>query len=188
MGKIYLFNLITLDGFFEGPHKWEVGWHNVDDEFREFAVEQLNSTDILVFGRITYEGMASFWTTPEAAKNDPIVAHQMNSLPKIVFSRTLKEASWNNTTLIRENAADEMMKLKAQGGKDIGILGSANLAASLMQQNIVDEFRIMVNPVILGKGNPLFEGIREKIGLKLLRTRSFKSGNVLLHYAPGGSV
>ena len=184
MRKIYLFNLVTLDGFFEGPHKWEVGWHNVDDEFREFAVEQLNETDILIFGRITYEGMASFWTTPDAAKNDPIVARQMNSLPKLVFSRTLKEATWGNTTLIRENAAEEMMKLKAQKGKDIGILGSANLAASLMRQNLIDEYRIMVNPIVLGEGNPLFGNADERIRLKLLRTRDFKSGNVLLCYTP----
>lgn len=159
-----------------------------DDEFREFAVEQLNSADILIFGRITYEGMASFWTTPDAAKNDPIVARQMNSLPKIVFSRTLKEATWNNTRLVKENAAEEVSKLKSQLGEDIGILGSANLASDLIRQNLIDEYRIMVNPVVLGEGRPLFEGIEKKIALKLLRTRNFKSGNVLLYYAPLGSV
>lgn len=117
-------------------------------------------------------------------KNDPIVAGLMNSLPKIVLSRTLKGAAWSNTTLIKENAAEEMMKLKAQKGKDIGILGSANLAASLMRQNLIDEYRIMVNPIVLGEGNPLFGKVDERIRLRLLRTRDFKSGNVLLCYMP----
>jgi dihydrofolate reductase len=128
--------------------------------------------------------MAGYRTTPAAMKNDPIVAGLMNSLPKIVLSRTLKGAAWSNTTLIKENAAEEMMKLKAQKGKDIGILGSANLAASLMRQNLIDEYRIMVNPIVLGEGNPLFGKVDERIRLRLLRTRDFKSGNVLLCYMP----
>ena len=128
--------------------------------------------------------MAGYRTTPAAMKNDPILAGLMNSLPKIVLSRTLKGAAWSNTTLIKENAAEEMMKLKAQKGKDIGILGSANLAASLMRQNLIDEYRIMVNPIVLGEGNPLFGKVDERIRLRLLRTRDFKSGNVLLCYMP----
>ncbi len=128
--------------------------------------------------------MAGYRTTPAAMKNDPIVAGLMNSLPKIVLSRTLKGAAWSNTTLIKENAAEEMMKLKAQKGKDIGILGSANLAASLMRQNLIDEYRIMVNPIVLREGNPLFGKVDERIRLRLLRTRDFKSGNVLLCYMP----
>ncbi len=128
--------------------------------------------------------MVGYRTTPAAMKNDPIVAGLMNSLPKIVLSRTLKGAAWSNTTLIKENAAEEMMKLKAQKGKDIGILGSANLAASLMRQNLIDEYRIMVNPIVLGEGNPLFGKVDERIRLRLLRTRDFKSGNVLLCYMP----
>lgn len=184
MRKIYLFSLVTLDGFFEGARKWELDWHNVDEEFQKFAIDQLNATDLLLFGRVTYEGMAAYWTTPDAMKNDPVVAGKMNSIQKIVFSTSIKEASWNNTRLIKEDVAEEVSKLKAQPGKDIGILGSAKLVSGLIQQNLIDEYRIMVNPVVLGEGRPLFEGFGKKIGLRLLRTRSFKSGNILLYYAP----
>lgn len=182
MRKLYLFNFVTLDGFFEGAGKWELDWHNVDEEFQEFAIGQLNETDLLLFGRVTYEGMAGYWTTPDALKNDPIVAGKMNSIPKIVFSRTLKEASWNNTRLIKENVAEEVLKLKSQPGKDIGILGSAALASTLIRQSLIDEYRIMLNPVVLGSGMPLFEGVENRMTLRLLRSRSFKSGNVLLCY------
>ncbi len=107
MRKIYVFNLITLDGFFEGPNR-ELDWHNVDGEFNEFAIEQLNNSGLLLFGRVTYELMASYWPTELALKDDPIVADMMNSIPKIVFSRTLKKADWNNTRLIKDNVREEL--------------------------------------------------------------------------------
>jgi len=183
MRTLYLFNFVTLDGFFDGRNG-DLSWHNVDDEFHEFAIDQLNETDMILFGRITYQMMAAYWPKETSMKVDPIVAGKMNSLPKIVFSRTLEKVEWNNTLLIKENAAAEVSKLKEQSGKDIAILGSSNLAVSLMKLNQIDELRIMINPVALGSGVPLFEGGNNRIRLKLLRSRTFKSGNVLVCYTP----
>jgi dihydrofolate reductase len=139
---------------------------------------------MLVFGRVTYQLMAGFWPTPNAVKNDPVVAGLMNRLPKIVFSRTLEKAEWNNTRLVRDHVAEEIAKLKQQPGKDIAVFGSANLLSTLMQLDLIDEHRIMVNPVILGDGTPLFKKSTGKQNLKLVRTRTFGNGNVLLCYQP----
>lgn len=178
-----MFNLITLDGYFEGPNR-EIDWHNVDEQFNEFAIDQLNSTDLLLFGRVTYELMASYWPTETAVKNDPIVAGKMNSLPKIVFSKTLSTVEWNNTRLVKENIAEEVLKLKQQPGKDMFIFGSSDLSITFIKQGLIDEYRIIVNPVVLGRGNPLFKGIDSKLNLKLIKTRTFTTGNVLLYYQP----
>jgi dihydrofolate reductase len=180
MRKIILFNLITLDGFFEGPGA-DISWHNVDDEFNEFALEQLRSAGGLVFGRVTYELMASYWPSAVDAAE---VARLMNSMPKYVFSRTLETAHWSNTTLLTGDAAAEIQKLKQQAGKDLYIFGSAEFASGLVQKGLVDEFRILVNPVVINAGTPLFKGLPERLRLKLLRTRAFVNGNVLLVYAP----
>ena len=181
MRKIILFNLITLDGYFEGPGD-DISWHNVDEEFNEFAIEQLNAADTLLFGRKTYQLMESYWPTSEAIKNDPIVAGIMNRFDKIVFSKTLEKADWNNTKLIRENPVEQVRKLRSEQGKDVFIFGSADLCTTFIQHNLIDEFRIMINPVILGKGNSLFKNIEQKIELKLLKTKVFGNGNVLLYY------
>jgi dihydrofolate reductase len=183
MRKVFLFNMITLDGFFEGPNQ-DISWHHVDDEFNEFAIEQLNEIGTLLFGRVTYQGMASYWPTEFAIKDDPIVAGLMNSLPKIVFSRTLDKAEWNNSRLVKENAAEEVFKLKQQPGKDIAIFGSSDLAVTLAANDLIDEYRVIVNPVFLGSGTSLLKGIKDKLNLKLLKARTFKSGNVLLYYTP----
>lgn len=183
MRKLFSFNMVTLDGFFEGPNQ-EIDWHNVDEEFNEFANEQLNTMDVILFGRVTYQLMASFWPTQFALENDPIIANQMNSIPKIVVSKTLDKADWSNTRLIKDNVAAEIEKLKQQLGKEMGIFGSAKLTVSLMQMGLIDELRIMVNPVILGQGNPLFKRSKDKLHLKLVKTRTFGNGNVLLCYQP----
>jgi dihydrofolate reductase len=182
MRKIFLFMVVSLDGYYEGPNG-DISWHTVDDEFNEFAIQQTREVDTLLFGRKTYEGMASYWPTEAAIKDDPIVAGLMNSLPKIVISTTLDSAEWANTRLVKDNVAEEISKLKQGPGKEIAIFGSSDLAGSLAQMGLVDEYRIMVNPVILGEGKPLFKGA-EKLGLKLIKTRTFKSGNVLLYYQP----
>jgi dihydrofolate reductase len=183
MGKIIVFNLTTLDGYFEGPNH-EIDWHHVDDEFNEFAIDQLNTADTLLFGRITYELMAMYWPTPTAIKDDPIVANKMNSLPKIVFSKTLSHVDWQNTKLVNENFAEEVSKLRKRPGKDVFIFGSSNLAVSLIPHGLIDEYRIMVNPVFLGTGKPLLKGIHNRLELKLIKTKTFKSGNVLIYYEP----
>jgi dihydrofolate reductase len=181
MSKIILFNLMTVDGFFEGPNK-EIDWHNVDSEFNDFAVEQLSNASCLIFGRLTYELMASYWPTPTALSDDPVVAEKMNSIPKIVFSRTLDKTGWNNTRLVRGNIEKVCKQLKQENDKDIFIFGSANLATEFKKLGLIDEYRIIINPIILGKGNPLFRPADEPLKLKLIKIRSFITGNVLLYY------
>jgi dihydrofolate reductase len=179
MRKVILFNLITLDGFFEGPGA-DISWHAVDDEFNEFAVEQLQSAGGLIFGRVTYHLMESYWPT---AEDDPEVAKLMNNMPKYVFSRTLETASWTNTELLKGEATVEIRRLKEQPGKDLFIFGSADFASSLIQHGLIDEYRIILNPVVIGEGTPLFKNIHQHMRFKLLRTRAFRNGNVLLYYA-----
>jgi dihydrofolate reductase len=178
--RLILFNFLSLDGFFEGPNQ-ELDWHQVDDEFRAFAIAQLHKADALVFGRKTYEHMASYWPTPGAIARDPAIAGPMNSLGKVVFSRTLKQVDWNNSILAKSVVTREITDLKKKPGKDILIFGSAELVSSLMKDHLIDEYRIMINPVLLGSGTPHFK-VGEKYSLKLLRTVTFKSGNVLLFY------
>ena len=183
MRKIFVFMMVSLDGFFEGPDH-ELDWHNVDADFNKFAAEQLNEVDTLLFGWRTYELMAGYWPTEPAKQDSPAIAEKMNALPKIVFSRKERKVEWHNTRLITENVGGEITKLKNQPGKDIAIFGSSNLCVSLIQMGLIDELRIMVNPVVIGKGHTLFNGINDKLHLKLLKTRIFNSGNVLLYYQP----
>jgi dihydrofolate reductase len=183
MRKVIFQMLTTLDGFFEGPNR-EIDWHHMDEELNDFAIEFLNSVDVLLFGRVTYELMAGYWPTPAATTNDPIVAGKMNSLPKVVFSRTLERADWQNTRLVKGSVAEEVARLKGQPGKDLAIFGSSDLALTLIQHGLIDEYRIIVNPVVLGNGKPLFKGINNKLNLKLLKARTFGSGNVMLFYEP----
>jgi len=175
--------MITIDGFFEGVNQ-SIEWHNVDEEFNEFAIEQLNSADMLFFGRVTYDLMAGYWTSVNATKDDQDVASKMNTISKIVFSKTLEKADWENAKLIKENLNDEITKLKSQSGKDILVLGSAELVSSLIEMDLIDEFRIMVNPIVIGQGKPLFVNIKKNLNFKLINTRIFNSGNVLLYYEP----
>ena len=175
--------MVSLDGYYEGSNG-DISWHNVDAEFNEFAVQQTSEVGTLLFGRKTYELMSSYWPTEAAKSDDLVVASLMNSLPKIVFSTTLEQASWENAKLVRDNIAEEISKLKNQPGKDIAIFGSSELTVALTQMGLVDEYRIMVNPVVLGEGKSLFKGLGDKLSLKLLKTRTFDSGNVLLYYRP----
>ena len=175
--------MTSLDGFFEGPDH-DINWHSVDEEFNEFAVEQTSSLDMILFGRRTYQLMESYWPTAAAVNDDPEIAGLMNSLPKIVFSRTLEKADWNNTRLIKNNAAEEIRSIKSQPGKDIAIFGSADLISSLM--DVIDEHRVMISPLLLRRGTPLFKQSPDPLQLKLLNTRSFRNGNVLLTYGLAG--
>ncbi len=181
MPKLGVFNLVTLDGYFAGENG-DISWHNADAEFQKTAEQQSNSGNTLLFGRVTYELMAGYWTTPQALKEDPIVAKGMNSSSKIVFSRTLKKAEWSNTRLAKGNLVAEVRALKAQPGKDLTILGSGSLVAQLAEAGLIDHYQLMVNPVVLGKGKGLFDGLKTKLSLKLTKTQAFKSGNVLLTY------
>lgn len=175
-----LFMMVSVDGYFEGTNH-DLSWHNVDAEFNEFAHEQLEEGAALFFGHRTYELMASVWPTPRGAAADALTAKFMNEAPKYVASHAPFKADWNHTTVISKDVIGEVKKLKEQAGGDIAILGSNNLCVSLMEAGLVDEFRIMVNPVALGSGNSLFTGLSKRVKLQLVKVREFKSGN-LLHY------
>ena len=176
-----MWNLMTLDGFFEGPEPWDLDWHNEvwGDELERFSIEQLASADVLVFGRVTYQGMAAYW--PNASGE---VAERMNSIAKIVFSRTLKTAVWTNTTLIRELDAEGVRRLKEEGDGAALVFGSGAFSAALMQADLFDEYRLLVAPVVLGAGTPLFGRGLPRRRLGLLEARALGSGAVLLRYAP----
>jgi dihydrofolate reductase len=174
---------MTLDGFFEGPSH-DIGWHNVDKEFDDFSIKQLETAGMLLFGRVTYELMAGYWPSEESLKDDPIVANWMNSLPKVVFSRTLEKADWNNTRLVKTDVAGEISRLKQQSGKDLFLFGSADLATTLIKLGLIDEYRILLNPIVLGKGSLLFKGVEKPFKLNLIKTRTFQNGNILLYYQP----
>jgi dihydrofolate reductase len=187
MRKVILSNMVTLDGFFEGPNK-ELDWQIVDGENKEYAIDLLSKVDALLFGRVTYQLMADYWpaaaTNPSTPKSDLEIADKMNNLPKIVFSKTLQEVKWNNSRLVKENIAEEISKMKQQPGKDMVIFGSGSIVSTFMQHGLIDEYRIIVNPIVLGNGNPLFKSINGKQNLKLLNTKVFDSGIVILFYEP----
>jgi dihydrofolate reductase len=183
MRKSTVFNLMTLDGYIAGDNG-DISWHNVDEEFQELANAASNSGNTLLFGRVTYEIMAGFWPTDEALKTDPIVAAGMNSSEKIVFSRTLRTADWNNTRLVKDDMLGEVRRLKQGSGKDLTILGSGSIVSQLAQEGLIDEYNILLNPVVIGKGRTMFEGMTKKLALKLIETRRFGNGNMLLKYEP----
>lgn len=175
------FIMVSLDGFFEGDKPWDIDWHRTDEEFNDFAAQQLDEFDTLVFGRATYEGMAQYWPSEEAIKSDPEVAGRMNEAKKLVVSRTLQEPepAWSNTTLVRD-----VTELRSQ--KNLLVLGSAVLTTGLLEEGLLDELRIMVNPVLIGSGRSVAATARGPIALGLQARRDFRNGNVLLTYAPAG--
>ena len=142
--------VITADGFTEGP-EGEFDWPNVDEGFNEFAVSQIHDLGALLFGRVTYEGMASYWPTPQALEDDPVVTDLMNRVPKYVFSHTLSSADWANTPWSPARPARPWPS-SGRDGYDLAVVGSAKFTASLIEQGLVDELRVMVNPVLLGGG------------------------------------
>jgi dihydrofolate reductase len=184
MRKLMVFNSMSLDGFIadgEGDMSWA---HKQDEEWNSFVAGNASGEGVLVFGRRTYDMMAGYWPTAMAAQNSPVVAKRMNELQKIVFSRTMLEASWQNTTLVKGELAREMKRLKEQPGAGLVILGSASIVAQLSDARLIDEYQIAMNPIVLGGGKSMFDGIREKLPLKLTRSRSFQNGNLFLTYQP----
>jgi dihydrofolate reductase len=182
MRTIFAFLMVTVDGYHESADG-DLSWHNVDAEFHEFAIEQLDEADTLLFGRKTYLGMAQFWTSPAALEVDPATTERMNGYQKIVVSRTLASADWSPSTLVSDDVTARLARVKELRGRDIALLGSSDLAASLLSVGLVDELRIMVNPVVLGSGRPALAGA-SRTTLELARTRQFGSGNTLLVYRP----
>lgn len=186
MRKLVVFNQVTLDGYFSGLNG-DFSWaykDKQDAEWNAFVAGNASGGGQLLFGRITYQLMASYWPTPQATVNDPIVAERMNNLPKVVFSRTLDQASWSNTRLVKGELAAEVRKMKKEPGADMALLGSGSIVSQLTQQSLIDEYQLVLNPVVLGKGRTMFDGINSKLSLTLTKTRTFGNGNVLLCYQP----
>src|SRR5207302_1147557 len=180
MRKIVLMMSVSLDGFIEGPNG-EIDWHMVDDELHSHFNEQLSAMGAFLNGRVTYELMAEFWPTADEdpSSTPPMVefARIWRDMPKIVFSRTLERADWN-TTVVRDVVPQEVMELKAQPGGDLA-LGGADLAASFMRHDLIDEYRLYIHPIVIGRGKPLFRPSDTKIELRLAETRTFGNGVVL---------
>ncbi len=179
MRKILVTEYLTLDGIFEEPGKWSFDYWG--EEAMLYKREELFSSDVQLLGRATYEGFAKAWPTMPGTGD---FGERMNSMPKYVVSTTLTHAEWQNTSIISKNVVEEIQKLKEQSGQDILVAGSGRLVHTLMQHNLVDEYRFMVYPVVLGSGKRLFPGGTEKFKLTLVETRSFKTGIVALHYQP----
>ena len=184
MRKLIVFNMVSLDGFFVDG-KGDMSWaHKQDAEWNAFVSGNASGSGVLVFGRITYQLMASYWPSPMALQNSPAVAKGMNEMPKIVFSRTLDSASWSNTKLFKGDLATEVRNLKKESGPDMVILGSGTIVSQLAQENLIDEYQLAVSPIVLGKGRTLFEGVKEKLNLKLTSSRMFGNGTVFACYQP----
>jgi dihydrofolate reductase len=181
MRKVFVSNLISLDNKIARPNG-DLDWFKVDEEYFEYTSTEADRRDLILFGRVTYEGMASYWTSKEAAETQPVFTEQMNSTPKIVFSRTLKSADWVNTRLVKDDLVGEIRRLKQQPGKDIAIFGSGTIVSQLTEAGLIDEYQIVVNPIIIGEGIPEFTGLTQTRNLKLVDAKTFKNGVVLLKY------
>lgn len=182
MATISSFISLSLDGCYADANG-EMNWaHNQDREQAEFTRGNAKGGGRLIFGRTTYDMMSSFWPTPAAAQMMPEVAKAMNEMPKLVFSRTMKSASWQNTT-VKSDLIANAKKLKADGGSDIAILGSGGIVAQLMDADLLDELQVMLVPITLGGGKRLFDGVHRHIDWKTTETRSFKAtGNTFIRY------
>ena len=186
MRRLLVFNSVSLDGFFVDQNG-DMSWAHVRDrngDFNEFVQGNASGGGELLFGRITYDLMAGYWPTPLAVKNDPVVAEGMNKLPKVVFSRTMEKPSWNNTRLVKADVPGEIRKMKKAPGSDMVIMGSGSIISLLASEGVIDEYQVVVVPVVLGKGRTMFDGVREKLALRLTKSRVFSNGNVFLSYEP----
>ena len=184
MQRLIVFNNITLDGYFTDANN-DMSWahKNADDEWNKFAAENASGGGLLLFGRKTYDLMVSFWPTKQAHDMMPEVAEGMNNHRKVVFSRTMDKAEWNNTTLIKDNIVEEVKKMKSEPGEGMVILGSGTIVSQLTQARLIDEYQFIVHPLVLGSGRTLFEGVKDPLPLKRTNSRTFGNGNVLLTYS-----
>jgi dihydrofolate reductase len=186
MRKVILFMHVSLDGLVQGANDWDINWIAFDEELEIYSKDTLYTVDTVLWGRGTHLGMQQYWTSvpsnPEASQHDIEHAQWIDKTTKIVFSTTLENADWNNSRLVKENIAEEITNLKQQPGKDIIILGSPKFAHSLMQLGLIDEYRINVNPIVLGDGLPLFKDLKDRIKLKLIENKTLNSGVICLVY------
>jgi dihydrofolate reductase len=178
MRKIIVSEFVSLDGIMESPHEWSFPFWN--EEAAKYKFDELFASDALLLGRVTYQGFAAAWPS---MTDEEGFADRMNNLPKFVVSATLQHADWNNSSLIKEDIVEEIKKIKRQAGRDILVFGSAMLVQTLMQHNLIDQYRIMVFPIVLGGGKGLFKNVN-KTDLKLSEIKAFNSGVAVLHYHP----
>lgn len=186
MRKLAVFNSVSLDGYFTDS-KGDMSWAHrgaPDPEWNAFVAGNAQGGGTLLFGRVTYELMTSYWPTPLAMEQMPVVAERMNNLPKVVFSRTLNQASWNNTHLVKSDPAEAVREMKQEAGDGMVILGSGSIVSRLAQEGLIDEYQVVMIPLILGAGRTMFEGMNKKLTLKLESTRAFANGNVFACYRP----
>jgi dihydrofolate reductase len=184
MRRLSVFNSVSVDGYFcdaQGDMSWA---HRQDAEWGAFTSENASGGGMLLFGRITYELMASYWPTPGALEALPVVSERMNSLPKVVFSSTLAEPSWQNTDVVTGDIEASVERMKREPGPDMVIMGSGTIVAQLTDARLIDAYQIVVTPVVLGSGRTMFDGVKEKVALRLTGTRAFENGNVVLWYEP----
>ncbi|MXQ52900.1 dihydrofolate reductase family protein [Shimazuella alba] len=186
MRKVVLYMHTSLDGCVEGSSPWDISWISYNHELEKYAEEVLSNVDTVLWGRTTFLGMQQYWTSvpdnPGSSEHEINHSKWLENTTKIAFSKTLEKVDWKNSRLVKENIAEEIMKLKQQSGKDMIIIGSPVLAQSLMQLDLIDEYRLTVNPVILGSEKPLFKDIPHKMDLRLVDSRVFDSGVVGLTY------
>jgi dihydrofolate reductase len=189
MRKIIVTMWITLDGFIAGPND-EMDWVGAlyDEAMGHYEYDLVSAADTLLLGRVTYQSFAGAWPkvpeNPEASKGEVEYAHQVNAMRKIVFSKTLSSVEWNNSTLVKEIVPEEIEQLKQEQGRDMVIYGSASIVQALTNLGLIDEYQLLVHPAVLGSGKPLFQNIKHKVNLKLLKTETHPSGVVRLHYQP----
>lgn len=185
MRNLIFFMHTSLDGFVAGPNG-EMNWIKVDEEIFDFVATMTNKADTALYGRVTYDMMQSYWPTageqPNASKHDKEHSAWYNKVPKIVLSKTISEEGLDNTTVISDQLTENINKIKKQDGKNIIIFGSPSASHSLMSHGLVDEFWLFVNPVLLGKGMPLFKDITEATKLKFVESKTFACGVIALHY------
>lgn len=183
MSTLRVFNFITLNGFFKGPGG-DLSWHKqgTTPEEQEFSRKGIQAGSTLIFGRVTYEMMHAGWTSPETKKHMPDMAEGMTKAEKIVFSNTLKKADWNNTRVIGGDIVKEMKALKKSSEKDMTILGSGTIVTQFADEGLIDEYMLMVDPLALGEGTPIFQGLKKQLNLKLVNTQAFGSGTLVLTY------
>jgi dihydrofolate reductase len=183
MGQLSVFNFTTINGFYKGPGS-DISWHHHGGEESEYSADALSADNILLFGRVTYDMMAGFWPTPMAAESAPAVAEGMNKAEKIVFSNTIQKADWNNTRVMSGNIIEQLRRMKQTSAKDMTILGSGSILTQFAEAGLIDTYQLMIDPVAIGSGIPIFNNIKQNIDLELISSKVFKSGTVLLTYRP----
>ncbi len=192
MRKVIVAMQVTLDGFIEGPNG-ELDWAmKEDEETWKDHFELMRSVDTLLLGRVMYPAYEKYWlaapTNPSSTKSEIEYARLADRTQKIVFSKTLEKVEWKTTRIIKDHSAEEILKMKQQPGKDMMLLGGAGLVSSFMNLGLIDEYHLVLNPVVLGGGKPLFKDVKKRHTLKLINTKALKSGKVVLHYGKGPDV